>query len=238
MHRWALLVLVVAVLAAGCGDGDGFGTTSAPSTTQAVQPTEPSTSPTTAAPDTTTMPPESTTITPPPDSTSSTTIATTTTSTAPETFYFVDTTDFFPDPFPGSSGGAHGSGCVVADFEVLPNGVWFGFAEGVGGGMITFDLACFFTGAAAEAAAAEDGQESFDFYIRNLNPVTYEVPVAADARVWYVNMLSGDVSAPTEIPLAAWPSPDSFQDCPSDYCSVWLYVNGLQVTGIVEQYLP
>jgi hypothetical protein len=149
----------------------------------------------------------------------------------------VDTTHFFPDPFPGSND-AHGSGCVTPGFDALPDGVWFGFAEGVGGGMITFDLACFFTGAAAEAAAAEDGAESFDFYIRNKVSTTFQVPIAADARVWYINMVSGDVGSPTEIPLAAWPNPDSFQDCPGQYCSVWLYVNGGQATGIVEQYLP
>jgi len=238
VYRLALMILALAVLAAACGDGDGFGTTSSPSTTQAEESTLPTAPSTTAPPDsTTTLPP------PPPDSTTSTmssttSTTTTTTTTVPEPFYFVDTTHFFPDPFPGSSGGAHGSGCVVPSFDVLPNGVFFGFAEGVGGGMITFDLACFFTGAAAEAAAAEDGQEAFDFYIRNLNPVTYPVPVAADARVWYVDMLSGDVSSPTEIPLAAWPHPDSFQACPGEHCSVWLYVNGGQVTGIVEQYLP
>ena len=62
--------------------------------------------------------------------------------------------------------------------------------------------------------------------------------MAADPRGWYVSSLSGDVSSPTEIPLAAWPHPDSFQACPGEYCSVWLYVNGGQATAVVEQYLP
>lgn len=230
MRRLALLVLILAVSAAACGDDDAFNTTTAPSTTQAEESTLP-TSTSTTVPPTTTAP--STTLA----STTSTTTSSTTTTTVPETVYLVDTTDFFPDPFPGSND-VHGSGCVTPGFDALPNGVWFGFAEGVGGGRITFDLACFFTGPAAVAAATADGEEAFDFYIRNKVATTFQVPISADARVWYVDMLSGDVSSPTEIPLAAWPNPDSFQDCPGEHCSVWLYVNGGRATGIVEQYLP
>lgn len=235
MRRLTLVFLVVmalalAALATACGDDDVFGTTTAPSTTEGTEPTS-----------STTAPPTTTTAEPPSSSTSATSTTTTTTTstttTAPETVYLVDTTDFFPDPFPGSND-AHGSGCVTPGFDALPNGVWFGFAEGVGGGVITFDLACFFTGPAAVAAATADGEEAFDFYIRNKVATTFAVPIAGDARVWYIDMVSGDVTSPTEIPLASWPDPDSYQDCPDDYCSVWLYVNGGRVTGIVEQYLP
>jgi hypothetical protein len=233
VHRLALTILALALLAAACGNGSGFGGTTSASTTlsgETTVPTVPTTPPTTL--------PGETTTTAPPVETTSTTVPLVTTSTTPGVYYEVDTTDFFPDPFPGSSGGAHGSGCVVPDYVTLPDGVWFGFAEAVGGGAIDFDLACFFTGEAAVDAAAEDGEEAFDFYIRNNVAVTYHVSVAVGARVWYISMTSGDVSMPTEIPLASWPNPDSFQDCPSDHCAVWLYVNGGQVTGIVEQYLP
>ena len=154
----------------------------------------------------------------------------------------MDTSNFFPPVFPDSNGG-HGSGCVTTGFAALPNGVWFGFAEGVGGGEITFDLACFWTGVPACDAQIADGfaadaSECLDFYVQNNVATTFDVPVASGARVWYVDMVSGDVSSPTEIPLASWPSPDSFQDCPGQYCAVWLYVNGGEATGIVEQYLP
>ena len=40
------------------------------------------------------------------------------------------------------------------------------------------------------------------------------------------------------LPPPARPPPDSSQARPDNYCSVWLYGNGGQVTGIVEQYLP
>ena len=229
MRRITLLVLILLLVlpAAACGGGEGFGSSTSSPTTLPGETTLP-----TAA---TTLPPDTTTTAPPVETTSTTSPGTT--STGPGTYYEVDTSDFFPDPFPGSSGGAHGSGCVVADYITLPNGVWFGFAEAVGGGAIDFDLACFFTGEAAVVAAAEDEAEAFDFYIRNNVTVTYHVSIAADARVWYIHKMSSDM-IPAEIPLASWPNPASFQICPSDHCAVWLYVNGLQVTGIVEQYLP
>jgi len=236
VHRLAPTILALALLAAACGAGEGFGSTTAPSTTLAGETTVPTTPPTT-------VPPETTTTTAPRETTTSTTIPPTTT-TSSGTFYIVDTTHFFPDPFPGSSGGAHGSGCVTPGFDALPDGVWFGFAEGVGGGKITFDLACFYTGTAACDAQIEDGvvnnpvNDCLDDWIRNNVATTFQVPIAAAARVWYVDMLDSEVITPIEIPLRAWPSPDSFQTCPGDYCSVWLYVNGGQATGIVEQYLP
>ena len=237
MKRAAFLILVVGVLAAGCGDDDGaFTTTTAGSTTTAESTTTGVSTTTTTAPTSTTASTSTTT------STTTTTTTSTTTTTAPEVVYLVDTSNFFPPVFPGSNGG-HGSGCVTPGFAALPNGVWFGFAEGVGGGEITFDLACFWTGTPACDAQIADGfasnaSECLDFYVQNNVATTFEVPIATGARVWYVDMLSGDVSAPTEIPLTDWPSPDSFQECPGQYCSVWLYVNGGEITGIVEQYLP
>lgn len=246
MRRLGLfLVMALLVVTAACGDDDTFLTTTAPSTTQAGD----TTAPTTTVPDATTTTgaststtAETTTTTAATTTTATTTTTTTTTTTAPEVVYLVDTAHFFPDPFPGS-GGAHGSGCVTPGFDALPNGVWFGFAEGVGGGEIDFDLACFWTGTAACTAQIADGlaadaSECLDYYPQNNVATTFEVPIASGARVWYVDMTSGDVSSPTEIPLASWPHPDSFQDCPSAHCSVWLYVNGGQATAIVEQYLP
>jgi len=117
----------------------------------------------------------------------------------------------------------------------LTDGVWFGFVEAFTPGMLTFDLACFWTGDAAAAAALEDGEEDFGFYIRNQNPTNRQVPLAGSARIWYLD--GGDLSE-TEIAANAWPHPSSFLMCPAEYCSVWLYVNDGQVTGLVEQYLP
>jgi hypothetical protein len=163
-----------------------------------------------------------------------TTAPATTTTAAP--VYEVDEGSFFPDPLPGSDD-AHGSGCVVPGGSmILPDGIWFGFAEGIAPGVITFDLACFWTGQAAIDKATEDGEAAFDFYIRNQNPTNREVPIDGAARVWYLDA-TGDITL-IEIAPNQWPHPSSFLPCPGEYCSVWLYVNGGRATGIVEQYLP
>ena len=209
MRRPATLLLTLTLFAAACGDDDAV-TTTAAITTTAV----------TVAGSTTTA------------GTTTTAAATTTTTTAPA--FVIDTTDFFPNPLPGSDD-ANGSGCVT-DSAALGDGIWFGFAAAVAGGTITFDLACFFTGAAAVAAATADGAEAFDFYIRNQNPNTYSVAIAGSAQVYYVDMTGGP--EPTPIALASWPTPASYVPCPGEFCAVWLYVNGGVATGIVEQYLP
>jgi hypothetical protein len=235
MRRLAFVLLTLAVLAAGCGGGGGAfdTTTTAATTSSGAESTSSSSEATTSAPTT-----EATTTT---EGTTTTTTLATTTTAAP--VYLVDTSNFFPGIFPGVTNGAHGSGCVTPGFDHLPNGVWFGYAEGVGGGVITFDLACFFTGSVACDAQIEDGfaanpSECIDFWIRNNVPTTFAVPISPTARVWYVDMVSPDPSVPTEIPLTSWPTPASFQTCPGQYCAVWLYVNGGQATAIVEQYLP
>ncbi|HSG78872.1 MAG TPA: hypothetical protein VLD62_04760 [Acidimicrobiia bacterium] len=243
--RLACALAILLIATASCSDDDSGPTTSATvATTASPTTTTAPTTTTTTAPTatTTTLPPATTTSAAQPTTTAPPTTTTTappTTTTAPPTttttalVYPVDEGDFFPEPLAGSDD-AHGSGCVVDPSQPLPDGIWFGSAESVFGGSITFDLGCFFTGAAAEAAATADGAEAFDFYIRNLNPVTYAVPIDPAARVWYVD---ADVVV-TEIPLPSWPTPASFLSCPGDFCSVWLYVNGGAATGIVEQYLP
>ncbi|MCJ7726437.1 MAG: hypothetical protein MUP76_08645 [Acidimicrobiia bacterium] len=220
-----ILALALTAAAAGCGDdasvlGDGVGTSAAPTATEAPATTEATT---------TTLPP-------------ATTEATTTTTVAPPTTaditYEVDESNFFPAPLPGSDQAA-GSGCVVpGGSSTLTDGIWFGFVEAFTPGTLTFDLACFWTGDVAEAKAIEDGEEAFDFYIRNQNPNTRQVPLAGSARVWFIDASSGGVTMPTEIPVTTWPHPDSFLMCPGDYCSVWLYVNDGKATALVEQYLP
>jgi hypothetical protein len=216
----AVPILALALLVGSCGNDDG-----GPITTTAAPPTTP--------PLTSTAPPDTSPLSTAP--TTTTTSATPTTATTmPAPVYDVATHGLFPDPFPGSDE-AHGSGCVV-DGPGLADGVWFGFAEAIGAGSITLDLACFFTGGAAHAAAAADGAEAFDFYVRNLVQGTYTVPVEPSGRAWYLDA-SGDI-ANIEVAMTAWPHPVSFLSCPGDYCSVWLFINGGRVTELVEQYLP
>lgn len=93
----------------------------------------------------------------------------------------------------GSSGStndlASGSGCTPGTETGLPDGRWYGSIEAIDGRRVEFDLACWFTGAAAEAAAAEDGAESpppNDYYVRNVNPLVRTLDVADGTMVeWY-----------------------------------------------------
>ena len=209
MKRSATLMALV-LLVAACGDDD------------ATSETTTTTSPVT----TTTAPPATTT----------TAVATTTTAAPTPTLppFESDPANLFPPVF-GDPGDPHGSGCVV-DGDALTAGVWFGFAESVADGVITFDLACFFTGPAAVAAATADGEIGFDldFYIRNQNPRVFTVPIDGSAEIWIV-----DGTTIESVLLAGpWPSAGSYLECPGEFCAVWLYVNGGVATGIVEQYLP
>jgi len=52
------------------------------------------------------------------------------------------------------------------------------------------------------------------------------------------------VIAPVEVgfstvPFADWPEdPDLHPSCPSERCLVWLFINGAEVTEILEQSIP
>lgn len=218
MRSFALFI-ALALVASACGGGEAVDTTTTSSlvttTSAVVSTTIPEATTTTAAATTTTLPPVTTT-------------------TAPR--YLVPIPWAFPSVF-GASGDPHGSGCSLAG-DALTDGVWFGYAEGVGGGKITFDLACYFTGPAAVAAAAADGEEAVDFYIRNQNPKVFSVAISPLAQVFYIPEDSEDVLAPEPIAVTSWPTPASFLECPGTFCGVWLYVNGGEATGIVEMYQP
>lgn len=226
MHRVLTLTLAVGLLLASCGDDDAGSSTTTAATTTAATTTSVAT---TTVPETTT--PTTTTTT-----TTTTTVAPTTTAAV---VYGVVDAHVLPVVF-GVSGAPNGSGCVVAG-DVLPDGVWMGFAEAYGGGVITFDLACYFSGDAANAAAAADlgpGVEAEEgFYIRNQNPKVFAVRVASSALVYSIDA-AGPTWFPEPYPLASWPNPSSWLTCPGDSCAVWLYVNGGVATAIVEQFLP
>lgn len=169
-----------------------------------------------------------------------TTTKATTTSTVPPltTAYRVDReTLSTPEPLEGSDS-ASGSGCTVGA-GALPDGIWFGSAQDLTGSEVTLDLACFYVGEAAQAAAAEDGITDVpnDYYIRNQSVVTRSVPVSPGAMAWTLG--TDPTGGLQEVAYSDWPpSGDSYTPCPGAYCVVWLYVNQGQITEIMEQYLP
>lgn len=224
MRQFLAVPLMLALLAASCGDDDFATTTTAVPTTASATTTVATTTTTILA-----------------VTTAATTAATTTlapTTTAAIVYAVVDA-HVLPAVF-GAPGDPNGSGCVVGG-DLLPDGVWMGFAEAVGGGVITFDLACYFSGTAADAAAAADygaGAEAEEgFHIRNQNPKVFAVRVASSAAVYSIDA-AGPTFFPEPYPLASWPNPSSWLTCPGESCAVWLYVNGGEATAIVEQFLP
>jgi len=212
----ALLVAMTLVLAA-CGDDDVL-QTAAPTTATTAAPT---TVATTVAPSTT-----ATTVTP---TTTATTVA-----AAPLFPILFDgpNNPAFP-PVLGIAGDPNGSGCVPGA-DVLPDGVWFGYAEAVSGGVITFDLACYFTGAAATAVSGTDCDTEFGEYcVRNVNPRTFAVAIAGTADAFYIEAGTWNI---VPVAASAWPVSGSYVTCPGTSCGVWLYINGGVATDVVEMF--
>jgi hypothetical protein len=193
-------------------------------TTTPATTTVATTAPTTTAPTTTVTAVPLTTTTAP---------TTTTTSGGP---YVVGTPELYPGaPRPGS-GGAGGSGCSPGAGP-LPDGVWFGYVDAIGATSIDFDLACLYVGDIAVAKGAEDGVEvDIDYYIRDNNLTLRTVPVTTAGIVYEIEAVTIDFLT---VAFADWPvDPASFIACPSDWCGVWLFVNGGEVTEILEQNFP
>ncbi len=144
------------------------------------------------------------------------------------------------EPLPGSAG-ATGSGCAP-DGDDLPDGVWFGSIETASSAEIGFDLACWYSGDAANEAAAEDGFEEIpvpnDFYIRNEVATLRTVAVAPDAVIHWFPTTTGELA----LDVLAWDDwvgrPEGYLPCPGDWCNAWLYVNDGVVTEVMQQYTP
>lgn len=173
----------------------------------------------------TTRPPESTTTTAAVDE-PGTSAATTSTPAATST----------PSSAMDTNQLAEGSGCTPGD-GALPDGSWFGYVEAASAGSVDFDLACWFTGDAANAAALEDGETEVpvpnDYYVRNQNRVLRSVPVADGAKVVWLE--DPDPSRPTTSDYLTW---RAARDGRTYLPGVWLTVAGGEVTEINEQYVP
>ncbi len=224
-------VFLAVVVAAGCSSSDESQDAAASATSVAAESTVVTTVPptTTEATTTTTVAPTTTAAT----TTTKTQLTTTTTSGGP---YVVGTPELYPLTPLRESDGAGGSGCAPGAGP-LPDGVWFGNVGAIGAASVDFDLACFYFGDIAYTEGAEDGEEvNNDYYIRDLNPALRTVRVAMGATVYEID--PGSVGFLT-VPFPDWPvDPAGYIACPSNWCGVWLFVNGGQVTEILEQYLP
>ncbi len=126
------------------------------------------------------------------------------------------------------SEGAAGSGCAPGTSS-LPDGMWLGFVTARTAAAIEFDLACIYFW--APGYVEEDSSEDFhnnDLTLRTI-AVDPSVPVhvIAPVELGFVTM-----------PFSVWPEdPDLYPMCPSDHCVVWLFINGGEVTEILEQLI-
>jgi len=170
----------------------------------------------------TTITPVTTTTTEPTTTTSPSTTSTSGPTTTTDTV--IDTNDL-----------AEGSGCTPGGGS-LPDGEWYGLVVSQGADSLEFDLACWFTGDGAVQAAAEDGEESpppNDYYVRNANPETRDVPVASDVDVVFYP--DGDPTNEDTVSYDEW---DALVAQRGYELGVWLEVEEGVITEIREQWVP
>ncbi len=109
---------------------------------------------------------------------------TTTTAAGPTTTY--PTPPATPISIPRSTDGTSpdGSGCDPST-TTLSDGIWFGVLKSADASTNTIglDLACWFSGQAAQAAAGSATPVPNDYYVRNLNPKVYELPASPQTAV-------------------------------------------------------
>lgn len=132
---------------------------------------------------------------------------------------------------------ATGSGCSPGATGQLPDGRWFGYRTSSDGESLSFDLACWFSGRAAEAAAAEDGEESpppNDYYIRNLDDRERLVPVDPSAVATWLPS-PGDPSSATTISYSEWNAAQLDRPLRP---GIWLTVRAGMIVAIEEQFQP
>ena len=120
----------------------------------------------------------------------------------------------------------------------LPDGLYFGFMGGASTDAFEFDLACWFSGEPANAAAKADGEESpppNDYYIRNANETLRREPVASGSIsvAWIPDF---GTPATTDITYTQWLSNRDFGQ--TYVPPVWITVKDGAVVDIVEQWLP
>jgi hypothetical protein len=162
-------------------------------------------------------------------SSTTTEAATTATSETTATTLAPTTTTTSPPAAPVASG----SGCTPSG-DVLPDGDWFGFMEGVDTTItpasLVLDLACYFDGPNADLAAAADGRPTpveSPPYVRNQNPKIFALNLDAAATV--DSFMGGSFTAWfTALPADNGCSAASgFSACP-----LWVHIQGGFVTMV------
>jgi hypothetical protein len=178
------------------------------------------------------------------DGTSTSTLATTTTSTPTTTSEATTSTQppttvttavITTTTIGDSNDLAEGSGCTPGEGP-LPDGQWFGYVTSRSEDSLDFDLACWFTGAGAIQASAEDGEESpppNDYYVRNVSIETRAVAVGEVVEV--VFFPDGDPGNMLEVDYDDWAEMVAGRGFE---LGVWLEIEDGAITEIHEQWVP
>lgn len=135
----------------------------------------------------------------------------------------------------GSPDGPQGSGCTPDSETSLPDGSWFGYVDSVSESEMSFDLACWFTGEAAAAAAVEDGAATplTDYYVRNNNELTRPLEIAPEASITFYR--SGDPQSEEQGDVAAW---REVLDSRGTLFGVWVTITDGAISDVKEVWVP
>ncbi len=133
-----------------------------------------------------------------------------------------------------------GSGCTPPAGGSLPDGIWFGVLKSVDTAhdAIGLDLACWFSGAAAQAAAGSSTPVDNDYFVRNENPKIYTLPTATKVAVLpLAENASGGFSGTDAAPTTGVASAQAIlgSDTPK---YVWVEITDGLVTVIQAQFTP
>lgn len=135
--------------------------------------------------------------------------------------YVVGEPTYFPESLPGA-GEHYGSGCAPGT-DTLPDGIWFGRIESASSTQIEFDLMCF--------APLEPNQDGVGD-ITNDSSQLRTVPISPSADVYAI---APDGFWELEDYSSWYLDPGQEGFCEPEGCwTVWLYVNGGEVTEIVQ----
>ena len=166
---------------------------------------------------------------------------TTVTSAAPATST-QPTPPSVPISIPTSTDGTSpdGSGCTPPEGTKLPDGIWFGVLKAVdpSAGTISLDLACWFSGDAAQAATGSASPVPNDHYVRNENPKVYVLPTVVKVAVVPLAQSAGGGlsggSGPAQTGVAAAQSLIGSES--TGY--VWVEITDGLVTVVQAQFTP
>lgn len=148
------------------------------------------------------------------------------------------------DPLPTSADSTSpaGDGCAPDRDGLLPDGTWFGLLTSAGPDTATFglDLACFFTGEAADAAALADDPAAEvpvpnGVYIRNESDNGYALVDSGSATIYLLDAAGG---AELSAPIVGFEEAAADLDALLQPAYVWVVISGGEVMLLQQQYLP